>query len=112
MVKPIPKKLLIHELEYSECVGSNGWDKEFAEPINIKNVRVQPMTKLVESTNSSRIEATHIIMIDSKHSKPYIKPTEGSTIKWNRGNKDFEVIRVSEFYAFKDTPHHYEVEVK
>lgn len=109
MVRSIPRKLLIHTIEYKHLVGNNGWDDEFDAPIKITRVRVVPTSKIHRTVQSEGNEATHRVFIDRQHSEPFLEPSEGSRVIW-RG-KEFTVGRVSAHYDFSETPHHYEVEL-
>lgn len=109
MVRPIPRRLLIHTIDYKRLAGNNGWDDEFDEPIKITGVRVMPVSRIHRTAQSESSEATHRVIIDRQHSKPFLEPLEGSRIVWR--DKEFTVGKVSAHYDFSETPHHYEVEL-
>lgn len=111
IIRPLPKKLLIHEIEYSEYAGSNGWDGSFNVPTMIENVRVDPKTAIKRTSDSFSKDVNHIVYVDRTHSKPYPKFKEKSKITWK--GKEYELNEVKEFYdTDPNEPHHYELGLK
>lgn len=109
MVRPIPRKVLIHTIDYKHLVGNNGWDDEFDDPVKIIRVRVVPTSRIHRTMQSEGREATHRVFIDRQYSEPFLEPSEGSRVTWQ--GKEFTVGKVSAHYDFSETPHHYEVEL-
>lgn len=109
IIKPIPKRLLIHSIIYREKLPDDGWGGGFAEPVTIENIRVEPARSINRSGNADDIVARNIVFIDRVYSKPFLELKEKSKVEFN--GKEYEVNKVSPHYGFKDTPHHYEVEL-
>lgn len=109
-IKSIPKRLLIHSIEYEEFIGSGTWDDEFAEPITIKNVRVEPVSRLNRSGESEGEQVSHVVFVDRMHSSSFPEFKVRSRITFRGVNR--EVVDVKPFYAFDDKPHHYEIELR
>lgn len=110
MVRAIPKKLLIHSIEYEAFSGNDGWGDTWDEPITINNVRVNPVSSLNRSGNSEGEQVNHVVFVDRKHSSHFPVFTIRSRITFNGVPR--EVVDVKPFYGFDSTPHHYEIEVR
>jgi Minor capsid protein len=108
-VRQIPKRLLIHTIEYSEIEGSNGWDDSFKAPIIIKNVRVSPSFSVNRTANSEGQTISHVVFVDRVHSSIFPKFKKKSKIKWE--GETYELSEVKPYYDFNDEPHHYELEL-
>ncbi|WP_017379742.1 putative minor capsid protein [Paenisporosarcina sp. TG-14] len=109
MARSIPKRLLIHSVNYEEYVGDDRYGETWAKPIEIKFVRVEPSRKVTSNANGEDIVAQSLIFIDAKHSKPFVKMEKGSKVTFN-GVETF-VNKVDPLYAFGPNIHHYEIEV-
>ncbi|SEP56899.1 Minor capsid protein [Virgibacillus subterraneus] len=108
-VKPIPRSLLIHEVEYEEYAGSDGWDGGYNPSLTIKNVRVEPVSRLNRSSNSEGVSVSHVVVVDKQHSSIYPPFKVQSRITFE--GRSYEIIDAKPFYAFGDVPHHYELEL-
>ena len=109
-VKAIPKRLLIHTIEYEEFAGSGAWDDEFAEPITIRGVRVEPISRLSRSRDSEGEQVSHIVFVDRINSSAFPDFKIRSRIKFRGVSR--EVVDVKPFHAFDTSgPHHYEIEL-
>lgn len=107
--KAIPKKALIHEVEYKEKKEStNGWGGSGdAEVQTIKHVRFEPSSEVVKTGENEEKLIRGSLYIDAKHSEPFIIPVVDSIVVFN-GNK--LIVQTSEpVYATNDKPHHVEV---
>lgn len=109
MARPIPKRLLIHTVQYSEYTGGSSWggsSGNYKPPVDYKHVRVEPSTKVItDSTgNSKTAKATLFIdMINSDYNNNM--PKELSKISHN--GIEFIVGQVD--YLYTRTLHHLEV---
>ncbi|MBP1971583.1 hypothetical protein J2Z83_003734 [Virgibacillus natechei] len=109
MVKSIPSQLLIHTIEYEAFAGNDGWDDTWAEPITIKNVRVEPTSRLQRSNNSEGAQISHVVFVDRVNSSHFPVFTIQSRVIFEGVSR--EVIDVKPFYTFDTVPHHYEIEL-
>lgn len=109
-IKSIPKRLLIHSIEYEEFIGSGTWDDEFAEPITINNVRVESVSRLNRTGDSEGEQVSHVVFVDRRHSSSFPSFKIRSRIKFQGVSR--EVVDVKPFYGFDSEPHHYEIELK
>lgn len=109
-MRPIPKKLLIHNISLSLLSGSDGWNSTYGDPIAIEHVRIEPSSALGRTDNSETKKSTAILFMDRQYSKPYQEPTEGSRVTCN--GKAYEVGKVNALYDTGKIPHHYEVELR
>lgn len=107
--KPIPRRILIHEVIYTPFIETNsGWggDSESKSEV-IKRVRFEP-SKLVRKTNVNEEKLVKgTLFIDAKYSKPFIELEVNSVVEYK--GKSLIVESCDPIYEKKDTPHHYEV---
>lgn len=108
-IRPIPRKLLPHTIQYEEYTGGDGWGDEYAPAITINYVRVEPSTYLKRSTSQEEILAKNIVFIDRVSSSPFIMLKEKGRVIFN--GTEYEVHKVNPFYTFSNTIHHIEVEL-
>jgi hypothetical protein len=107
-IKPIPANLLIHSVVYEEFLDNERWGETFAAPVALNNVRVEPAKGLIKDTIREAISARAVLFFDTTHSTPTM---ENFVIKSKItfDNVVYTINDVQTFYAFEDTPHHYEM---
>jgi hypothetical protein len=110
IAKPIPLSLLIHTIDYAEKTGNDGWNDTHSNPVQIKNVRVEPAVNLKRSSQKVSSDAKHLVFVDRTHSTPYPEFKELSNVTWK--GKEYELVAVKPFYDTGEQPHHYELELK
>ena len=108
-IRPIPKKLLIHSVEYREHLEDDRWGDGFADPVTLEFVRVEPATSMNRDTSKEEVVARSVLYIDRTHSKPFVQPKEKDRIIF--GGEEYEVHKVDVHYAFGPRIHHLEVEL-
>ena len=108
-IRPIPKNLLIHTVEYREYQYDERWGDSFAEPVTLEFVRVEPATAMNRNAIREEITAQHVLFIDRAHSKPFVQMKEKDRVTFQ--GQEYEVHRVNPHYAFGPDPHHLEVEL-
>lgn len=106
-IRPIPKKLLIHTINYLELAANNGWDNSFSEAITIDFVRVEPASSVQRTATSEGSDIKHILFVDRVHSSRFPDFKEKSKIVWN--GQTFELKQIKPHYDFGVIPHHYEL---
>jgi hypothetical protein len=106
-VKPIPKRLLIHSVDYREYIQDDRWGDRFDDPVTLRYVRVEPASDLRRDATKESMPSEAVLFIDRVHSSPFIEPKEKSRITF-RG-REYEVHQVKALYAFGPEVHHYEV---
>ncbi|MGJ9460289.1 putative minor capsid protein [Oceanobacillus sp. CF4.6] len=109
MVRAIPKKLLIHNVDYEKNLGDDGWDSTYDEPIAIENVRVEATSRLQRGSNSEGTAISHVLIVDRKHSTVFPDFKPGDRVIFREIPR--EVVDVKPFYAFGPEIHHYEIEL-
>jgi hypothetical protein len=110
VIRPIPLPLLIHTVEYRECISNGRYGETFADPITIERVRLEPIASYRRKTGEREREKpneSYVLFFDMTYSRPIVDFKEKSKVIFQ--GKEYSVIRVSKFYAFGDTPHHIEV---
>lgn len=107
----LPKRWLIHSIEYGAFKGIDSWDNPiYDSPIIINNVRFDDSTVFSRDSTQNKILAEAVIFIDIKHSTPKIDFKERSKITFN--NKDYVLKKVIPCYhPTKNKIHHFELEV-
>lgn len=109
-IRPIPKKLLPHTIEYKELAGSDGWDDKFKKPVNIYNVRVVVNESVRRTSNSNDKVERNMLYADRVHTSPYPDFKAKSKVVWN--GKTYEITDVKRIIdTDPNIPHHYEMEL-
>jgi hypothetical protein len=107
-IKPIPKYLLCHSIEYEEYLGQGNFGESWGDKETIDFVRFEPKISLRTDANGQEIQTTGIIFLDAVNT-PNFKPLKvKSKVTFN--GSEMRVHACKPFYAF-DSIHHYEVEV-
>ncbi len=109
--KPIPRKLLIHSVTYTEKSDNDGgWGGGSEnEPKVIKHVRFKPKNAVRKTSQNEEKLIKGILFIDAKYSKPYIPLVVDSTVNFN--GADLTVLSCEPCFTDDYEPHHYEVEL-
>ncbi len=108
-IRPIPKRLLIHAVEYREYLEDDRWGDSFDDPITVEFVRLEPATALNRDTSKEEVVARSVLYIDRVHTKPFVMMKEKSKVTFQ--GKEYEVHKVNVHYTFGPDPHHIEVEL-
>lgn len=103
--KPIRRSLLIHTVHFAEKQDDLGWGSEYAEPIELVFVRIEPKESLVTTVTGETIKSTTTLFHDSVHSTPCEFKLD-SKIAFN--NTSYTVKGVDYFYD-NQRLHHREV---
>ncbi len=112
MVKPLPRKWLIHEIDYYPKTGTDpDYDKPiYGEKVKIQNVRVDLDESISNGGNDHAKSNNAIIFVDALHSNPIPVFAEESKIIFK--GRTTILKRVTEVYqVHRDVIHHYELEV-
>lgn len=110
-IKPIPKRLLIHTIEYEEFVKDGSFGEEFAPRETIRNVLVQPKTEIRRDMYQEEIQIDAVIFLDAANT-PGFKPLKEKSIVHFNG-REWRVVACDALYAFDpEKPHHYEVKIR
>lgn len=110
-IRPIPKKLLIHSIEYEEFKEDGSFGEEFHPIETITNVLVQPRTEIRRDYNNEEVEIQAVIFLDAVNT-PIFKPLrEKSKVHFN--GRVWRVVSCEHLFTFDfSTPHHFEVGIK
>ncbi|MGG4039899.1 putative minor capsid protein [Heyndrickxia ginsengihumi] len=108
LIKPIPKLLLPHSVEYYEYLGKGRTDDEFAEKVILEYVRVD-LNEFVKKTNANQESLiTGTLFIDAKNTSPRIIPKEKSKIVFD--GKTMFLENIEPLVAFNKI-HHWEIDL-
>lgn len=110
MVRQIPKRLLIHTVQYAEYIGtSGGWggtEGNHKPAVPYSAVRVEPSTQLVKDGTGDSVTARAVLFIDM------INSDYNNTIPKEKSKVTFEgveyVVKQVD-YLYARTLHHLEV---
>lgn len=70
-MKPMPKALLIHSAKLLEVSTENTWqNEETTEIATLKNIRIEPLSKLVTAKDNTQVTLTAVLFYDCKNSRP------------------------------------------
>ncbi|WP_153124672.1 putative minor capsid protein [Peribacillus tepidiphilus] len=109
MVKPIPKRVLIHEVTYEEYAGNDGWGESYKEPVTLSNVLVQSVSNISRSNTAEEKLYKSLLFFDVVNSSASAEFTFKEKSKVTFEGQVMTVAKVNPCYAF--TLHHYEVEL-
>lgn len=110
-VRPLPKRWLIHSIEYYRHLGEDDWSNPiYDNPITIENVRFDDSTVFSRDTTQTKILADAVIFVDSTHSKPIPEFKEESRITFNGRELTLKKI-IPCYYPHKNEVRHWELEV-
>lgn len=112
LIKPIPRKLLIHSGVLKHLTGKDNFRKPtYGADINLTFVRVEPILrqKIVSSSENTDV-STDRLFYDCTNSRPKGVVFEKED-NFTFGGKSLTVREVKTHYGLDGvTPHHYEVE--
>ncbi|KGL44486.1 hypothetical protein EP56_07755 [Listeriaceae bacterium FSL A5-0209] len=103
----IQRRLLIHNVEYKEYIPKSAYGEEWEEPVPVNRVRVQPVNRVVKTSNGDDIQSSTLIFIDRINSSPAFRPSEKSIFIFD--NREYNVVSVDEVYTRGSNVHHWEV---
>ena len=70
-MRPIPKKLLIHDAMLHRKTGADRWGKEaLDEGVALSYVRLEPSSRIVRSKNGAEVQLAAILFYDCQNSRP------------------------------------------
>lgn len=107
MVKPIPKKLLIHNVEYYEYDSESSFQNSYKTPVTISYVRLEPQNKVVNNTGGESITSKAVLFVDVVNSTPIPNFVEKSKVVWK--GKEMYIQSIDELFADTPIPHHWEL---
>ena len=108
MVRPMPKAILIHSVQYKEYLGKNRYGNNFKEPITLKNVLIQPVSSIKRDNLGDSVSFNSLMFYDCTNSIPRdVTFTKKSIITF--GDDEMVVNKVNPIYTF--SLHHYELEL-
>lgn len=107
-LRPIPKRLLVHEIEYERFEGDGPFGSRWGQRTALKHVRVEPSSQIRRSYEGVDVDIKSVLFIDQTNSKDAVELPTQSKVYW-RG-LEMVVVECKTFYGFDgETPHHYEV---
>ena len=106
-VKPIPKRLLIHSVDYREYIQDDRWGDRYADPVTLRFVRVEPATALNRDATKEEISGQAVLFLDRVFTRPFVEPKEKSKVTFK--GREYEIHEVKALYAFGPDAHHFEV---
>jgi len=107
MVKPIPKRLLIHTISVEPLTSEEGWEKTYGDPETISNVRVEPKKTLQRSNDEYSIVGDLIVYMDYTHTTPFKVPKKRDRITFYGDQYTVEGTNI--YYGVGQQIHHVEV---
>lgn len=113
MIRPLPKKWLIHEITYIEKLdGTDDYGNPLeAVPIIINHVRYDQSTVFSRDSTQSKIVAEGVIFVDAVNSSPLPEEfVEESKIEFNGRELTLKKV-IPCYYPTKNEIHHWELEV-
>lgn len=110
IIKPIPKKLLIHTVIYGKEEENDRWGSgTFKEKQTIKHIRIEPSSKIIRDKNNAEIQLAATVFYDCRNSLPRGMVFSLDDIIIFNGQK-YQVKDIEPLYDRKKL-HHYELGV-
>lgn len=110
-IKPIPKRLLIHTIEYEEFVKDGSFGEEFAPSETMTGVLVQPKTEIRRDEIQEEVQINAVIFLDATNTPKFKPLKEKSKVHFN--GREWRVVACETLFTFNpDKPHHYEVKIR
>lgn len=111
-VGPLPKRWLIHSIEYEGFTGKKDAFQRpiYDDPITISHVRYDQSTVFSRDSSQTKIVAEGVIFVDAINSSPVPEFKEQSKITFN--GRAFTLKKVIPlYYPTSDKVRHWELEV-
>ena len=120
MIKPIPKRGLIHSAELITEFAPDKWGKASErDTVKLKHIRVEPSAKHVIDGNGETVQLAAVLFFDCRNSSPAdvtfaLKDdtVNGKTVALQKVSFEgrlYTVQTVEQLYADTNRIHHYEV---
>lgn len=109
-MRPIPKKLLIHEAVYEEYVPGDSWTPAGYKPaVTLQNVRIDVGSRLTRSGNGEQILYNALLFYDAENSSASGAFEFKEQSKLTFDGDTMTVNKVNPLCGYR--LHHYEVEL-
>lgn len=114
MIKPIPKRVLIHSATYYPYQGKDAYQKAtYGDAVELLNVRFEPVkkTSLTSKTGMSSLgeqkDDTLTMFVDGVNSTPLLDYSEFDKIDFSGQN--YIIREVRPYFGFGEKVHHWEI---
>ena len=107
-MRPIPKKLLIHNAIIKSIITEDRWGNvTTTPPVDLRYIRLEPIKSIVKDSQNNEIQLNTLLFYDCKNSKPKdVLFTKDTIITIN--NVDHTIKTVEPLYD-EGKLHHYEL---
>lgn len=103
-MKPIPKRLLIHNAVLRKKTDEDAWGKKSTNDIKLNYIRIDPSSKLVQDKQNKQLQLVAILFYDCKNSIPRaFNFEEGQRIIFN--NVEFVITTIEYLYDERKLHH-------
>lgn len=108
IMRPIPKKLLIHSGTIAEITKVDRWgNATVPDPVVLKYVRIEPTKTVIRDKQNNEVQLSLVLFYDCKNSLPKgVKFTKDTVITIN--GEEHIIKTVEKLYDGKRL-HHYEI---
>lgn len=77
MLKPIPEKILKHEVTFQVCSGVDAWQNPSYDSQVVKSCCVQPSSETRKTKDNTEVVLRALLFIDARYSSPASLDIEG-----------------------------------
>lgn len=70
MLAPIPQKILRTNAEVQVCTGTDRYQNQTYDVIQLTKVHLQPTERIIKSVDNTDQQLTSILFVDRRHSQP------------------------------------------
>lgn len=111
MIKPIPKRMLPHNVIYKEYLDNKGEGDDWGVDTPLSFVKVEEKTQLKVTSEGREVIGNARMFYDLVNSEGLTtEPIINSIVKFN--NKNYKIVDVDILCPDNSNPHHYEVLLK
>jgi len=111
MVRSIPINLLFHNAVYYKRLGKNDYEEiEYAEPVTLKRVRVDPSTTIIKRSDGDETALRSLLFYDAVKSLP-LNIDFAENDKINFEGRDYLIANIEYLYD-NNKLHHLEIGLK
>lgn len=109
MLKPIPKKLLIHSGVYTKVTAKDKWGAETGTPTitDLSDIRIEPSSAIKLSKDNKEIQLKSLLFYDCVNSLPIGVSFELENTITFLGT-DYIIVSIDPIFALSGI-HHYEI---
>ncbi len=117
MLKPIPSRILRHDITLKVCTGVDVWQKPSFQDKAVTRVVMQPCHETRRTAENTEVVLRAVCFIDARRSSPLLdywalqktSETNGHVLTLIFGSDTFSVLTVDKLFDDEGILHHWEL---